>query len=209
MGFDAYEQLAVDPGAVGDVARSILETPSQPGESYADTQYRSAQQAGATARIQAIKGKQWAARGVPSYQDMQGNTKPVVDDTGSPLSKLDPKHNIAYDSTGSPKKIDFDIGSGSPVLKDPFEGLETTTDSPSIRASAHTHFRSSPAIANPFKSPPFATNPPSVSLNLTTIEPPSTRCNTGNGPEDAISLPYTFANAQKPNRFPTTCLFFG
>jgi hypothetical protein len=128
MGFDAYEQLAVDPGAVGDVARSILETPSQPGESYADTQYRSAQQAGATARIQAIKGKQWAARGVPSYQDMQGNTKPVVDDTGSPLSKLDPKHNIAYDSTGSPKKIDFDIGSGSPVLKDPFEGLETTTD---------------------------------------------------------------------------------
>jgi hypothetical protein len=128
MGFDAYEQLAVDPGAVGDVARSILETPSQPGESYADTQYRSAQQAGATARIQAIKGKQWAARGVPSYQDMQGNTKPVVDDTGSPLSKLDPKHNIAYDSTGSPKKIDFDVGSGSPVLKDPFEGLETTTD---------------------------------------------------------------------------------
>jgi N12 class adenine-specific DNA methylase len=128
MGFDAYEQLAVDPGAVGDVARSILETPSQPGESYADTQYRSAQQAGATARIQAIKGKQWAARGVPSYQDMQGNTKPVVDDTGSPLSKLDPRHNIAYDSTGSPKKIDFDVAGGSPVLKDPFEGLETTTD---------------------------------------------------------------------------------
>lgn len=128
MGLDAYEQLAVDPGAVGDVARSILETPSQPGESYADTQYRSAQQAGATARIQAIKGKQWAARGVPSYQDMQGNTKPVVDDTGSPLNKLDPKHNIAYDSTGSPKKIDFDVAGGSPVLKDPFEGLETTTD---------------------------------------------------------------------------------
>jgi len=128
MGFDAYEQLAVDPGAVGDVARSILETPSQPGESYSDTQYRSAQQAGATARIQAIKGKQWASRGVPSYQDMQGNTKPVVDDTGSPLNKLDPKHNIAYDSTGSPKKIDFDVAGGSPVLKDPFEGLETTTD---------------------------------------------------------------------------------
>lgn len=67
------------------------------------------------------------SRGIPSYVDQEG-VKPVTDETGAPLTNHDPQHNIAWDSTGSPRSISYDSPDGPPKLKDPFENAQSLTD---------------------------------------------------------------------------------
>lgn len=122
-----YEDLATSPGAVGDVVRDQMDNPAMPLETPSDTAARIYQGTQQKAKIQRIRAADFAARDVPAYQDDAGNTQPVTDESGAPLTNFDKAHGIAYDSTGNPKKIEYGA-TGAPSLKDPFEGIGPAID---------------------------------------------------------------------------------
>lgn len=120
------DDLVAQPGAAGDTARSVATDPPLPGETPDDTQQRVRTQAVSFARNQAVKARDLAAKGIPSFSD-NGAVTPVTDETGTALTGFDKKNSIGYDSSGNPRTVGYDAG-GRPQLGDPFAGIPTTLD---------------------------------------------------------------------------------
>lgn len=122
-----FDDLATVPGAGGDVARDIQENPSMPGESPEQTLSRQYTQQAQQERRGRLQADDFTARDIPSYKDDSGNVQPVRDETGAALTSFDPRHGIAYDSSGSPQKLTYGE-TGPPKLTDPYGGLAPVTD---------------------------------------------------------------------------------
>jgi hypothetical protein len=85
---------------------------------------------GRKARAQAtatrLKARDLADRGIPTFREANGVT-PVTDEAGAPLTNYDKSHDIAYDSAGNARSVDYGP-SGPPTLNDPFANSQVETD---------------------------------------------------------------------------------
>lgn len=143
----SLDSLLEGDSPVAQVAQDSVANPAYPWETPDDTNARQLSASTAEARQQArdaaqesrnavqknrvniVKGRDLAARKIPSYTDsLTGEVQPVTDPTGTPLNFFDKKNQIAYDSAGAPKKIVNEDPDAPPSLVDPFEGVPVTTD---------------------------------------------------------------------------------
>lgn len=125
------DELLNLPGEVGDTARTAAENARLPGEmpgEYQDRLISTAEtQRRATNEINRIKGRDLAARKIPSYTDPAGNVTPVTDATGAVLTNFDAPNNIAYDSKGKAMQLNYGE-TGPPAVEDALAGVPVTTD---------------------------------------------------------------------------------
>lgn len=121
MADSPLDDLLSSPTEVGDVLRKQYTDPPPAGETPEDT--ATAQQG-----LNRIKAKDLADRGIPSFRDAHGDVAAVTDDTGAPLTNLDDRHGIAYDSKGQPKSINYASETGPPTLSNPFDGIPPVTE---------------------------------------------------------------------------------
>lgn len=125
------DELPAMPGAAADVERNRLENPPRPYEFPADTDARLVNEAVVQQRVQQnvsrLKGIDLTRRRIPSYSDQSGNVQPVTDETGTPLTNYDRRHNVAYNSAGAPVSVNYDA-EGAPAVEDAFAGIPTTVD---------------------------------------------------------------------------------
>lgn len=129
---DPFDQLATMPGGAGDAARAdvadppqILETPNQTAQRQA---YENQAQDRLNKSVQLVKAKDLAVAGVPTYSDTQGNTQPVTDAAGMPVTQYDKRNNVGWDSLGNPVTVDRSLGNDTPAVRDAFADIPITTD---------------------------------------------------------------------------------
>lgn len=119
------DELLQSQTPVGDVTRDA--NVALPGEFPEQTNARVLKEAAATRTARVFKAREFAARNIPSFVDQTGEVQAVRDETGAALTGHVPSKNIAFDSSGNPRKLNYGE-TGAPTLDDPFANLPTKTD---------------------------------------------------------------------------------
>lgn len=126
---DIYSALDAVSGPVGDQARTDFANAPLATETPADTSSRLYQADTQRRQWGRAKASDLANRGIPSFTDTTGDTKPIADPTGAALTSADPRNSIAYDSSGNAVSYaQKDPNTGQPVLGDPYASAPRTTD---------------------------------------------------------------------------------
>lgn len=126
------DDIASMEGPASDIARSYLENPALPGEMPSQRDARLIEtaevQRKAQEGVRRLKAQDFARNRIPYATDpVTRDPVPITDPSGKPLQRFNPAQQIAYDSAGKPKRIEWDA-TGQPALSDPFAGIPVTTN---------------------------------------------------------------------------------
>lgn len=125
---DALDTLSDLQGDSGEAARADYSAAPLATETPADTTSRLYQADTQRRQWGRATAADLKSRGIPSFTDTTGDTKPIADETGQALTSADPRNSVAYDSTGKAVTYSDRDESGKPVLGDPYDQAPRQVD---------------------------------------------------------------------------------